>query len=361
MIGTDVDLAKSLASLWSVVGFGVAAFVAVQTIRYAVQFRNNSAMQDVRKSLLLSGVAMVLLFGLSGLSMLSHLLGLAEGSETAVMIVAVFGVIQALGRIVGWIFALVSLLRCKAWRVFLATNMVLLGGIGLLTIVFLSVVLGFVIGFGWWVMLLNLVIAGSMALWVLSWLQLAFGNRLAKMNTKTPPGGNNAGERINPVNRPERKPEPPPPSETPMHPELSDTPSIPPHKPEAEEYHRENKQRDAVTGLVLQGDIGKAEYAPSTASIAVGRGTYISIHSQGNRADIRQFILRSKEDGSVWRLIPVNNPVTTVQVNGAPLNGMIVLHAGDKISLLAAGETDSAKVFAEVSVLKRTLMRTKKN
>lgn len=359
MIGADIGLAKSLASLWSVVGFGVAAFVAVQTIRYAVLFRGNSELKEVRKCLLLSGIAMVLIFGVGGVSMLT--VGSAVGSEDGLWEVVRMGAWTAPLRMIGWILALLSLLKCKAWRVFLATNMVLLGGIGLLTIVFLSVVLGVVVGFGGWVTLLNLVIAGSMALWVLSWLQLAFGNRLAKMNTKSPPVANNAGERINPVNRPEPKPVPPSPSEMPKYPDSSDTPPIPPHKPETEEYRREKKERDTVIGLVLQGDIGKVEYAPTTASIAVGRETYIRIHSQGSRADARQFILRTREDGSVWRLIPVNNPDTSVLVNGSRLNGMTVLNAGDKISLLAAGETDTVKAFAEVSVLKRTFMRTKKN
>ncbi len=263
--------------------------------------------------------------------------------------------------IIGWILALLSLLKCKAWRVFIATNVVLLGGISLLVIILVSVALGCMVGFGGFVMLLNLVIAGALALWVLSWLQLAFGNRLAQKNTTPPTGGNNATGHGTPGKRPEHKPGPPVPAETPMHPELSDTPSIPPHKPESEEYHREEKERDIVTALVLQGDIGRVEFAPTVASIAVGRETYSRIHSQGNRADARQFILRTREDGSVWRLIPVNNSVTTVLVNGAPLDGMLVLHAGDKISLLAAGETDYAKAFAEVSVLKRKLVRTKKN
>lgn len=359
MIGADIGLAKSLASLWSVVGFGVAAFVAVQTIRYAVLFRGNSELKEVRKCLLLSGIAMVLIFGVGGVSMLS--VGSAVGSEDGLWEHAGKAFLTASLLIIGWILALLSLLKCKAWRVFIATNVVLLGGISLLIIILESVVLGFMVGFGWFVMLLNLVIAGALALWVLSWLQLAFGNRFAKENTTTPTGGNNATGHEHPGKRPVHNPMPPSPSEMPKHPESSDTPSIPPHKPEAEEYSREKKERDTVIGLVLQGDIGKVEYAPTTASIAVGRETYIRIHSQGSRADARQFILRTREDGSVWRLIPVNNPVTSVLVNGAPLNGMIVLHAGDKISLLAAGETDTAKAFAEVSVLKRTFMRTKKN
>ena len=359
LIGADIGLAKSLASLWSVVGFSVAAFVAVQTIRYAVQFRSNSELKEVRKCLILSGVAMVLIFGVGGISMLP--IGSSAGSEEALIAQAGKAFLTAPLRIIGWILALLSLLKCKAWRVFIATNVVLLGGISLLVIIFASVVLGAMVGFGGFVMLLNLVIAGALALWVLSWLQLAFGNRLAQKQSTPPTGGNNATNHGNPGKRPEHKPEPPPPSETPMHPELSDTPSIPPHKPESEEYHREKKERDIVTALVLQGDIGRVEFAPTVTSIAVGRETYSLIHSQGSRADARQFILRAREDGSVWRLIPVNNPVTTVQVNGAPLNGMIVLHAGDKISLLAAGETDYAKAFAEVLVLNRKLVRTKRN
>lgn len=359
MIGTDIGLAKSLASLWSVIGVGVAAFVTVQTIRYAVLFRGNSELKEVRKCLLLSGCAMVLIFGAGGVSMLT--VGSAVGSEDGLWEVVRMGAWTAPLRMIGWILALLSLLKCRAWRVFLATNVVLLGGIALLVIIFASVVLGAMVEFGGFVMLLNLVIAGALALWVLSWLQLAFGNRLAQKHTTPPTGGNAATGHDHPGKRPVHKPEPPPSTETPMHPEIADTPSIPPHKPETEEYRREKKERDTVIGLVLQGDIGKVEYAPTTASIAVGRETYIRIHSQGSRADARQFILRTREDGSVWRLIPVNNPVTSVLVNGARLNGMVVLHAGDKISLLAAGETDTAKAFAEVSVLKRTLMQTKKN
>lgn len=356
MIGADVDLEKSLASLWSVVGFGVAAFVAVQTIRYAVLFRGNSALQVVRNSLLLSGVAIVLIFGVGGF--MQSINAGSMGNEDGLLEVSGAAFVCAPFLIVGWILALLSLIRCKAWRVFLVTNMVLLGGIALLTIVFASVVLGFMAGFGGVVMLLNLVIAGSMALWVLSWLQLAFGNRLAKMNTTTPSGGNNADERTNPGKWPERKPEYPATPDTPVVSGGSKTPSDSPRKPSAEDNPRE--ERELVTGLVLQGDIGKVEYSPIETSVAVGRETYIRIHSQGSRADVRQFILRAREDGSVWRLIPVNNPDTSVLVNGSRLNGMTVLNAGDKISLAAAAETNTANAFAEVKVLKRQLVRTKK-
>ncbi len=369
---SNVEAAQQCSEFAYISAGILAVVIAGLTVKFGFSYKGLAALKETRTLLCLSGVSLVLLFGVTAIQqfIINQNVGVLDSDE----IVEKATVIAILPKLVSFVFGLMTLLKCRLLKAFFLGNIIIIGAISCVALLFGMWFLGILIGSGGPLVLMNLSIVAVIIVWLISLIKLLICEKVPLPvnvpihidNDTSAEIGDTTGRDKNTSKGDDKKlPDDDIPDDV-----KEIVPPIPPvkpskdlsDKPKKEDKPKEKKERWTGVELALQGDIGLEEFAPSSGFSIVGKSRYMRMHSQGAMADNRQFTLRTPDgNGNKWMLTPSKSSVNKVLVNMVVVEEFAFLNAGDEISLLPKGEEDMSKAFACLRVLKRVTMITKIN